>query len=166
MSTPITRSAGAVRFKGLASRKCLLIGWMISWAAFTYASAALRWLQTGGMNAAGDLRRTSGAIFAVADHIPPHAKILFGVMFLALLLVLPGAFRSRRHTAMGMAAGMVAATVSLCIAPFDYFAGGWGSFLLNEGVTATAPHVLIGLGAGLVWAFARARCERQSEVNQ
>jgi hypothetical protein len=154
MSTPIARSAGAVLFKGLASRKCLLIGWMISWAAFTYASAALRWLQTGGMNAAGDLRRTSGAIFAVADHVPPHAKILFGTVFLLLLLVLPGTLRSGRHAAMGMAAGTIAATVSLCVAPFDYFAGGRGSFLLNLGVTATAPHVLIGLGAGLAWAFA------------
>jgi hypothetical protein len=161
MNAPVTRSARRMGLAVLAHHKCTLIGWMTGWAAFTYGSATLRWLQTGGT--VTELGRAAGAIFTVADHVPPYAKISFGALFLLLLFALPRLIASK--PALGVAAAGIAALAVLCLAPFDYFAGGWGSFALNQGIASTLPHILAGLGTGLVWAVVRARCELEAEAN-
>jgi hypothetical protein len=160
MTAPFTPQAPASAISGLAAHKCTLIGWMIGWASFTYGSAVVRWLQVGSET---DLRGAAMAVFAVADKVPPHAKIGFGALFLLLLYVLRRLPLPGGRASAGMAASLVAATILLCAAPFDYFAGTGGSALGNAGLAATAPHLLVALGAGLVWAAACARCERKTE---
>ncbi|AQR72438.1 hypothetical protein [Sphingomonas sp. LM7] len=163
MTAPFTRPARGATLSGLATHKCTLIGWMIGWASFTYVSAAVRWLQTG---AETEVRGIPMAVFTVADKVPPYAKIAFGALFLLLLYVLPRLSLPGGRAPTGMVAGLVAAVAVLCAAPFDYFAATSGSLLWNAGAVATAPHLLLGAGAGLVWAAARARCERKTEADQ
>ncbi len=163
MTAPLTPQAHASALTGLAAHKCTLIGWMIGWASFTYVSAAVRWLQVGSETEAGAIAR---AVFMIADKVPPYAKIGFGALFLLLLYVLPRLSLPGGSPTTGMVAGLVAATVLLCAAPFDYFTATSGSLLWNAGVVATATHIVSGVGAGLVWAAARARCERRTEDDQ
>ncbi|WP_168355833.1 hypothetical protein [Sphingomonas gei] len=163
MTAPLTPQARASALTGLVAHKCTLIGWMIAWASFTYVSAAVRWLQVGGET---ELRGAAMAVFAVADKVPPYAKIGFGGLFLLLLYALQRLPLPGGRASAGMTAGLVAATLLLWVAPFDYFGGTDGSVLWNAGLVATVPHLLVGLGAGLVWATARARCERKTEDDQ
>ncbi|WP_158298725.1 hypothetical protein [Sphingomonas psychrotolerans] len=163
MIAPVTPRVHAAALTGLAAHKCTLIGWMIGWASFTYVSAAVRWMQVGTETEIGEIGR---AVFTIADKVPPYAKIGFGALFLFLLYLLPRLPLPGGRTSAGMAAGLIAATMVLCAVPFDYFSGTGGSSLSSAGLVATAPHLLFGLGAGLVWAIARARCERKTENHQ
>lgn len=156
-------AASASRAPWLTRNKCLLIGWIIGWASFTYASALVRVLQIDGGIAVATV---AGRVFKVADDVPPYAKIIFGLVFLLSLLTLARGTANDPASGLGsyaikgVIAALVATFVVLAAVPFDYFAGPGSAFAVGHGV-AMVPHLGAALVAGAACALAAARCERR-----
>ncbi|MEO0425362.1 MAG: hypothetical protein AAF184_23710 [Pseudomonadota bacterium] len=86
--------------------------WVITWALITFISAAV---ETSG----ADLRNLLGyasAVFAVADAVPPLAKIAFGS---ALALIIYAA--SKTTTALIPVATPIAFGICLMTLPLEYY---------------------------------------------
>lgn len=133
------------------THKSAMIAWVIAWAFFTYASALVRVVQLGQAKALVSL---AGQVFTVADLVPPHAKIGFGLLFAVLLLAVGRGLGTQRPILQGSLAGLGAALVMLCIAPFDYFTGAAGAFVFAQ-PAATPAHLLVGVLTGGAFAYAR-----------
>lgn len=131
--------------------KTTMIAWVVAWAFFTYASALVRVVQLGQAKA---LAGIAGQVFAVADRVPPHAKIGFGLLLALLLMAFGWVLGTRRPALQGSLAGLGAALLMLCVAPFNYFDGTGGAFVLDH-PAATPAHLLVGALTGVAFAYAR-----------
>ena len=86
--------------------------WMTTWAVITFASAAV---ETGLSGPANPLDY-AGRVFAVADAVPPLAKLSFGA-----LLALAVYAASRTNAFLILAATPFVFFVCLCVLPLGYY---------------------------------------------
>ena len=86
--------------------------WMTTWAVITFASAAV---ETGVSGPANPLDY-AGRVFAVADAVPPLAKLALGA-----LLALAVYAASKTYAVLVLAATPFVFFVCLCVLPFGYY---------------------------------------------
>lgn len=151
--------ASPVLAKGFARYRCPFVGWISGWSFFTFVSALLLVVQTVGL---GGGKALGSEVWHVADAIPPYAKISFGLLFGALVWLAgrTGNKLATKPLVHGPAAGVVAATTVIFLAPFDYFSGPEAAAVVQG--PAGLAHVGVGLLAGLAYAMTRRHCARRA----
>jgi len=143
--------------------RCLFVAWVLGWAVAVYLPSAL--IVLAGLSPLAEGRAPFGAIFAVADEVAPAAKIGFGLLFGAFLLLARrlSAWQGPRAAAGDMVLAAIAMLLVLAILPADWSRGfGVGLTGTRFAIAPTLIYLAGAAAAGLVFTLAEARCLARS----
>lgn len=138
------------------SPKCFFTAWVLAWATAVYLpSLVIAMLSLSPLASGGNLFLDT---FEVADEVSPAAKLTYGVLFGALLM-LARAGGAGRKLSVDVSIGVASIALVVALLP-EYLSRGFGIGLTGARFDPlpTAIYLIGGVASGVVFSLTEKKC--------